>query len=143
MSAPLERQAGRLLASARPRLTWQRMLAVGLGAMVGANARYLITYWSVQRWGWAFPYGTMFINVLGSFLIGAILGRFTLSEEARLFLVTGILGGFTTYSSFSFECRQLWMDGQLGYFAAYLGGTLVLGLVAVFAGGAWGSWLAR
>jgi len=115
------------------------MLAVGLGAMVGANARYMVTFWSVQLWGARFPFGTMFINVLGSFLIGFIVGRFPLSEEARLFLVTGILGGFTTYSSFSFECRQLCIEGQFGYFAAYMIGTVVLGLIGVFAGG----WLAR
>ncbi len=114
------------------------ILAVAVGAAIGANARYGLSLWVAQRWGSAFPYGTLLINVLGSFLIGLILvlatTRLPISEPLRLLLVTGLLGGFTTFSSFSFEVYTLIMAGSWGYAGLYVLGSVGLGMVAVFLG---------
>src|SRR5262245_57177077 len=79
------------------------MLMIALGAAVGANLRYAISIWVARQWGTAFPYGTLLINVSGSFAIGVVMvlltTRFNQGETWRLVLVTGLLGGFTTFSS--------------------------------------------
>jgi CrcB protein len=115
-----------------------QMIAVALGAALGANLRYGLSLWAAQRWGAAFPYGTLIINVLGSFLIGLILalsaGRLPLSEPARLLLVTGLLGGFTTFSSFSYEAYTLILAGRWPAAALYVAVSVGLGLVGVFLG---------
>ncbi|HEU5088564.1 MAG TPA: fluoride efflux transporter CrcB, partial [Roseiflexaceae bacterium] len=93
------------------------LVVIALGAAIGANLRYGLSLWAAQRWGAAFPYGTLMINVIGSFVIGLVLvlatSRITLSEPARLLLVTGLLGGFTTFSSFSFETYSLVTAGSI------------------------------
>lgn len=114
------------------------ILAIALGAAVGANLRYGISNWAAQRWGTAFPYGTLLINVLGSFLIGLLLvlatTRLALSNPTRLLLVTGLLGGFTTFSSFSFEAYTLIVEGNWTAGGLYLFGSLGLGMAGVFLG---------
>jgi CrcB protein len=114
------------------------MLVIALGAAVGANVRYLITVWAAQRWGGPFPYGTLIVNVAGSFLIGVVLvlatTRLTLSEPVRLLVVTGLLGGFTTFSSLSFEAFALAMSGEWGLAGLYLFGSFALGLAGVTLG---------
>ncbi len=111
---------------------------IALGAAIGANLRYGVSLWVAQRWGSAFPYGTLLINVLGSFLIGLLLvlaaTRMPLSEPVRLLLVTGLLGGFTTFSSFSFEVYTLVSDGRWGAAGLYVLASLLLGLAGVFSG---------
>lgn len=113
-------------------------LWIGLGGFVGANARFLVQQWAANRWGAEFPYGTMIANVSGSFIIALFLtlatGRLPISPEIRLFVAVGFLGGFTTFSSFSFETFQL--IEQSGWEAAtmnFLGNT-ILGLVGVVMG---------
>jgi CrcB protein len=119
------------------------MFAVAIGAAVGANLRYLISTWAAQRFGSGFPYGTLLINVTGCLVIGIVLTlaatRITLSEPLRLLVVTGMLGGYTTFSSFGYETFALIGGGNWAAAAIYMAGSLALGLGAVFVG----AWLVR
>ncbi|MCG8351081.1 MAG: fluoride efflux transporter CrcB [Chloroflexales bacterium] len=114
------------------------MLAIALGAAVGANLRYGLSVWAAQRFGTAFPYGTLIVNVLGSFVIGLILGlavtRLTLSTPWRLLLVTGLLGGFTTFSSFSYETYDLIERGAWLAAGGYVLSSVGFGLLACIFG---------
>lgn len=114
------------------------MLAIALGAAVGANLRYGLSVWAAQRFGTAFPYGTLIVNVLGSFVIGLILGlavtRLTLSTPWRLLLVTGLLGGFTTFSSFSYETYDLIERGAWLAAGGYILSSVGIGLLACICG---------
>ena len=111
-----------------------RLLLVCLGGALGSGARYLLTELAQKRFGVSFPWGTMFVNVVGSFLIGAILWASfdarSMSVEARLFLGTGIMGGFTTYSSFNAETIAMAREGRYGAAAAYVSATFVVALLA-------------
>lgn len=93
-----------------------RFLFICLGGAVGTGARYLVTGWAMSWLGASFPYGTLVVNILGSFLIGIImpvgLSTDILSAEARIFLTTGVLGGFTTYSSFNYETIGYFQEGD-------------------------------
>lgn len=113
------------------------LLAVGIGSFMGGVARYLLSLFIQTRSGAAFPFGTLGVNILGCFLIGlvvAVLSRGTLAAEWRPFLVTGILGGFTTFSSFSMESVYLLQAEQYGQAILYILVSVVLGLLATFAG---------
>ena len=93
-----------------------RLLLICLGGAVGTAARYGVGGLCARWWGAEFPYGTLVVNVLGSFLIGFIqqVGLTTLAipETARLVLTIGVMGGFTTYSSFSYETLRLVEEGS-------------------------------
>ncbi|SFH30285.1 fluoride efflux transporter CrcB [Pontibacter chinhatensis] len=113
------------------------LLAVGIGSFMGGVARYLLSLFIQTRSGAAFPFGTLGVNILGCFLIGlvvAVLSRGTLAPEWRPFLVTGILGGFTTFSAFSMESVYLLQAEQYGQAILYILASVVLGLLATFAG---------
>lgn len=99
-----------------------RFLWICLGGALGTGARYLISGWALKRFGTSFPYGTLAVNLVGSFLIGAImhvaLTMAVLSPTARVVLVVGVMGGFTTYSSFNYETihyfqEEAWLLGFL------------------------------
>src|SRR5258708_4198656 len=93
--------------------------------------------WIQTRLGSDFPWGTFIINVTGSFFIGVVLGLVnagTLSAEAHLFLAVGVLGGYTTFSSFSYETLELLGDGNIQAFLFNALGQLVAGLLAVYLG---------
>lgn len=112
-------------------------LLVALGGAVGSLLRYLAIQQVVMRLHpQPFPAGTMLVNVVGSFAIGVLMARFIQSdsESARLFLVTGILGGFTTFSAFSWDALQLLQRGAYGPAALYVGGSVMLSLLAVAVG---------
>lgn len=115
-----------------------RFLLICFGGAIGSGARYLTASWAAALLGAGFPWGTMVVNVSGSFLIGVVmhLGTSTdlLSEDVRLFLASGLLGGFTTYSSFNWETMQLIRTGHWGSAFANAAGTFVLCLGAGFAG---------
>ncbi len=99
--------------------------------------RYLLGGWIQGRLGPDFPWGTFIVNVSGSLLIGVVLGlvdRGALSGEARLFLAVGILGGYTTFSTFSYETLQLIEQGNLGATLLNALGQVAAGLVAVYVG---------
>ncbi len=121
------------------------VLAIALGAAIGANLRYGIGLWAAQRFGTAWPYGTFIINLLGCLLIGVLLtlaaNRLTLSEPVRLMLVTGLLGGFTTFSTFGYESFTLFNAGNWLAAAGYVGGSVVGGLIAVVIGVGLGRWI--
>lgn len=114
------------------------LLLVALGGAFGSVCRYLAGNLSVRLFGLAFPWGTLAINVAGSFLIGvvaeAIARKFDASTELRLLLMTGVLGGFTTFSAFSLDAISLFERGAAFASAAYVVASVCLSLAAVFAG---------
>jgi fluoride exporter len=112
---------------------------VALGGALGSVARYGVSLGAARWLGIAFPWGTLFVNVAGSFAIGVLGGLIMTDEralgvEARAFVMVGILGGFTTFSSFSLETLALARNGAFGAAAANAGLSLVLCLVAVWLG---------
>lgn len=113
------------------------MILISLGAVVGANLRYGLSLWAAQQWGVAFPYGTLLVNVLGSFCIGILLeciGTYPGLVQWRAPLVTGLLGSLTTFSTFSFETYQLAMQGHWLWAGLNVVGSISLGLGAVVLG---------
>lgn len=107
---------------------------VCLGGAVGTGARYLLGTWAVRSWGARFPFGTLLINALGSFLLVVISylsmqGRL-ISPEARVVLGTGVMGGFTTYSTFNYEVLRFFQEGAARAGIAYLLATVVSCLLA-------------
>jgi CrcB protein len=118
--------------------TVRAIAAVSAGGFGGAISRYLVGLWAVERWGAAFPWGTLLINVTGSFVLGLFLTlagvRFASRPATRLFVATGFLGAFTTFSTFSYEVVWLASQGAMGAALAYVAGSLVLGLAAAAAG---------
>jgi fluoride exporter len=120
----------------------QRFLLICLGGAAGTGARYLVAVWSAQRFGSAFPYGTLIVNVVGCFLIALIMHLAMTNAwpaTLRAALTIGFLGGFTTYSSFNFETTRLIEEGALA--RALLNVVLTLG--GGFAAGVLGLLLAR
>jgi CrcB protein len=117
----------------RPDLLW-----VGLGGFVGANALYVLSTWVAERAGATFPFGTLLINVTGSVAIGVILTllteRLALDPAWRLLLVVGFLGGYTTFSSYTFEALDLVRRVDWLLALGYVGGSNLFGLLAAFAG---------
>jgi len=115
------------------------ILVIGLGSFIGGISRYLLSLLIQDKSITAFPYGTLTVNIFGCFLIGIVYGfveRSGLSNEWRLFLATGILGGFTTFSAFSYETITLMRDGQAGSALLYIGCSVLVGLLATY-GGIW------
>lgn len=113
-------------------------LLVFLGGGLGAAIRHGVNLAAARLVGNAFPYGTLFINVAGSFAMGLIAEYFALKgglpQRWLLFLTTGILGGFTTFSTFSLEAALLYERGQWTNAAIYIAASVVLGIGALFAG---------
>jgi fluoride exporter len=113
-------------------------LIVFLGGGFGAALRHGINLGLARLLGGGFPYATFFINVTGSFAMGVIAAWFAFKGDAsqhwRLFLTTGILGGYTTFSTFSLDTALLYERGQFGLAAVYVIGSVVLGLIGLFAG---------
>lgn len=114
------------------------IIVIAVGAAIGANLRYSLSLWAAQRWGASFPYGTLIVNVIGSFVIGLVLvlatTRLSLSEPVRLLIVTGLLGGFTTFSSLSFETYSLITNDSWQAAGIYLASSFGLGMAGVFLG---------
>lgn len=113
--------------------------AVGLGAGLGGICRYAVTLFFVARLGPGFPFGTFFINVTGSFLIGVVSELFqtrTVGIEPllRVALAAGFIGGYTTFSSFAFEALTLGSEREWRLMLAYLVGSVVVGLAACYGG---------
>ncbi|TLG78167.1 fluoride efflux transporter CrcB [Methylocystis sp. B8] len=111
-------------------------LIVFLGGGLGAVARHAVNLLIGRTIG--APFGTLTINVLGSFLLGAIIGYFAFkggaSQQWRLFLTTGIFGGFTTFSAFSLETVLLYERGQIAVAAFYVAASVGLAIAGLFAG---------
>ena len=115
-------------------------LLIFLGAGIGGVMRHGINLVSPKWLGMGFPYGTMAINILGSAVMGLVAGWFAFkagesaSQSLRLFLTTGILGGFTTFSAFSLDAVLLWERGESGFAAFYVIGSVILSLAGLVAG---------
>jgi CrcB protein len=113
-------------------------LIVFLGGGLGAALRHGVNLVSVRQFGAGFPYGTFFVNVTGSIVMGLIAGYFAFKGDApqswRLFLTTGILGGYTTFSAFSLDTALLYERGELGLAALYVIGSVALSIAGLFAG---------
>ena len=122
-----------------------RFLWICFGGAVGTGARYLLSGWALAVLGASFPYGTLAVNVLGSFLLGLIMqiGIATplLSPTLRLTLTTGVMGGFTTYSTFNYETIRYVQDGSWQLAFTNVAVTLVGCLATGIAGLAAGRWL--
>ncbi len=113
------------------------ILTIGAGSFIGGILRYLISLSVQSKVLSTFPYGTLTVNVAGCLLIGLVYGlsdRFTISPEMRLFLATGILGGFTTFSAFSNETIGMLRDGQYWMAGIYIAASIILGLLATIGG---------
>jgi fluoride exporter len=121
-------------------------LWVALGGAVGAATRFAIAQWTGARWGWTFPWGTFAVNVTGSLAIGLVMTLLVArgaDPAYRLLLVTGFLGGYTTFSSFSFEALSLLEARRWDAAALYVSGSVVLGLLATALGLGLGRLLVR
>ena len=120
-------------------------LWVALGGAIGSVARFWLTEASAKWWGAAFPWGTIIANVTGSFLIGLIAAlpvmgpRDLTGPMGRQFLMVGIMGGYTTFSSFSLQTLTMVQNGHMAKAALNVGGSVVLCLVAVALGYALGA----
>ncbi|MES3016700.1 MAG: fluoride efflux transporter CrcB [Bacteroidota bacterium] len=112
-------------------------LFIGMGSLIGGILRYMLSQLIQNRALSTFPYGTLTVNILGCLLIGIVFGlaeRVGMAQEWKLFIVTGVLGGFTTFSAFSYESISLMRDGQAGTALIYVAASVVLGLLATYIG---------
>jgi CrcB protein len=114
------------------------VLLVAIGGATGSVCRYLVGLWALRLWGPAFPWGTLAVNIVGSFAIGflaeLIARRFGASPEMRLLIITGFLGGFTTFSAFSLDVMSLLERGATVVGVTYIVASVAISLGAVFAG---------
>jgi fluoride exporter len=114
------------------------ILLVGLGGGIGSIARYLCQRWVAATLAHPFPWGTLAVNVTGCFLIGIFFSFHLKTAEAteswKLFLMTGLCGGFTTFSAFTLEGLGLLKEQKLVLFFTYVAGSVILGLLATFLG---------
>ena len=115
-----------------------RNILVIIGGGIGAFFRYLLSGWVYKVLGTDFPYGTLAVNVIGCFVIGIFLtmaeDRFLISPNFRIFFAVGVLGGFTTFSTFSFETVGLLKDGAVAIGLLNVAASIVVGLTATWVG---------
>ncbi len=111
---------------------------VAIGAGIGGGLRYVLGGWIAERWGTSFPWHTMVINVTGAFLLGILMAlsvdRDLVSSSMRLLLGVGVLGGFTTFSTLSYESMALLQQGLVAQGMMNMFGSALLGLAAVVVG---------
>ncbi|MDQ2177474.1 fluoride efflux transporter CrcB [Marinifilum sp. D714] len=114
------------------------LLLIGMGGFLGSISRFLVGQALHRFFDTVFPIGTMTINIVGSFIIGVVYSLAErdnlISPEIRMFLAVGFCGGFTTFSSFAFDKLNLLKDSGFLYLSMYLGGSVFLGLLAVYLG---------
>ena len=119
------------------------LLLVAIGGAIGASLRHLTNLAALRLVGPGFPWGTLTVNVVGSLVMGVFIEllarRFGGSNELRLFVATGVLGGFTTFSAFSLDVAVLYERGALGQAFGYAAASVIVSIAALFAG----LWLAR
>ena len=113
-------------------------LIVFVGGGLGAALRHGVNRASLAYFGPGFPYGTLFVNIVGGLLMGVLAELFLAkgggSQEFRLFLTTGLLGGFTTFSAFSLEAALMWQRGDYAALATYVAASVLLSIGALFVG---------
>jgi fluoride exporter len=117
-------------------------LVIGIGGILGANTRYLVSGWAANKFGTVFPYGTFIINMSGAMFLGFLMAflqdRAFIHPNYRLFLATGFCGAYTTFSTFTYESLMLIQNGSFLLAFANLFGSLTVGMVGVFLGFALG-----
>ncbi len=113
-------------------------LIVFLGAGIGGALRHGVNVGAARLFGFGFPFGTLIVNILGSFAMGLLAGYFAfrpgISQHMRLFLTTGLLGGFTTFSAFSLDAALLVERHAYALAFAYVAGSVIAGVIALFIG---------
>ena len=116
----------------------QHLAIVAAGGAIGASLRHLVNMVSLRLAGPGFPWGTLAVNLAGCLAMGLFIGlaarRVGVPNELRLFVATGVLGGFTTFSAFSLDAVLLWERGEALLAAVYVIGSVVLSLAALVAG---------
>ena len=116
----------------------QKTILVGIAGLIGTLGRYWLSGFVARQYGETFPWGTLFVNVIGCFLAGSVFylteERFLVSPTVRSAILIGLLGGFTTFSSFGLQTFTLMRDGQLGLATLNITISNLLGLVMVWAG---------
>lgn len=119
-------------------MSFSAVICVGLGGMVGAISRYFSMAGIQHLFGNHFPYATLSVNVIGSFILGIItassLMHHTMHHELRLFFIIGLLGSFTTFSTFSLDAFSLYERGEWFSMALYIGASLCLSILALMLG---------
>ena len=114
------------------------LLSIGAGGALGAISRYSVSATSAQVWGAQFPYGTLIVNVLGSFVMGVLVALFahywSPPAEIKAFLIVGFLGAFTTFSAFSLDSITLLERGDYFNAALYISASVLLSIAALFTG---------
>lgn len=117
---------------------FKEILIAECGGFVGTAGRYLVGKWSAGIWHGAFPMGTFLVNIIGCFIIGLFFGLLenakVMTPQENVLLITGFCGGFTTFSSFADDMWVLGQQGQWVTFGVYLGLSVVLGILCVWAG---------
>jgi len=117
--------------------TWLKVIVLSIGGTFGVNSRYWLGVW-INRWTTPqFPWATFVINMSGSFAIGFLtvaLTRWLPNPNVRLLLITGFLGGYTTFSTFEYDTLTLWERGERALMTANVMGSVVIGLAAVWLG---------
>ena len=118
------------------------LFAVGLGSCIGGILRYVISIYISSKSSTEFPYGTLTVNIIGCLVIGIVYGFATkgiISTEWRIFLATGILGGFTTFSAFSYETFVMLKQNDFINAAVYVFTSFIAGIIATF----FGFWISK
>jgi CrcB protein len=118
-------------------MSFKIFLLIGAGSFIGGGLRYLLSFPLLHKYPHGFPWGTFLVNILGCLLIGFLYGcseRYAVPKEWRLFLATGVLGGFTTFSAFSNETVTLFNNGQYAYAVSYVLSSVLIGVTATFLG---------
>ncbi len=120
-------------------MSWQAAFWVALGGAIGSVLRWATVALTLERFGPGFPWGTVAVNLVGSFAIGVVAGLATsaapgISPTMRLFIATGILGGFTTFSAFSLDTLNVGRDSGAPLALLYLAGSVLFGLAAASGG---------
>ena len=112
------------------------LLQVALGGAIGASGRYLVNVGTLRLMGPGFPFATLAVNVVGSFAMGVLIVVLANKDTTRLapLLMTGLLGGFTTFSAFSLDAVTIYERGQVSLAALYVGASVILSLAAIVAG---------
>ena len=113
-------------------------ILVFVGGGIGATLRHVVNRASLAWLGPGYPYGTLFVNIAGGLLVGILAELFLVkgvgSQSLRLFLVTGILGGFTTFSAFSLDAALMWQRGDYAALGAYVAASVFFSIAALFFG---------
>ncbi|MCP4933964.1 MAG: fluoride efflux transporter CrcB [bacterium] len=114
------------------------ILMVALGGAIGSSFRYLVGVTATRLFGMGFPWGTLIVNIVGSFLMGALIVllalRFSVSNEIRAFLAIGVLGGFTTFSSFALDIVSLYEKKQYLASMGYMSVSVICSILGMFLG---------